>query len=443
MAITSDEVRDLIDTYGGNREKWPALSKVHMERLIRQDSELADYVAEARKLDELLSKMEDDEDGAEVEDDEKEPEDEIDEEEPDEDEDESEDDDFESPKFEIDADDLEELSDMDEMFARVITSEMSKINVDTWLPWTRENDKIVEFDVPTSTPMTGIDTAVSKAAGPLMKDLRRMMAAKTQVKKQPGMRRGKLHAPNLHRVISGDDRVFFRKETATELDTAVSLLIDCSGSMQGSEYSLAIQASYALGMVLARLGIPFECLGFTDDRKHPSVEEDMKQAGAAHQRGETVHRVLPLVMPRYKTFDERWTPDVQRRFGWAYNCNGNHVAPGVSWGATPEGCANEFAARRLLRRPEQRKILITMTDGAPGISMPTSEDRNFMHNMQICQSWSTKVVKMIEAAGVDLIGIGIKCDNPTSYYTNAIVINDVEEMPRELIGLMRKLLIGK
>jgi cobalamin biosynthesis protein CobT len=120
------------------------------------------------------------------------------------------------------------------------------------------------MNVPEGTTLEAIDQAVQQAVGPLMKDLRRLIAARSQVRRIPGKRSGRLHAPSLHRIKLGDDRVFSRKEESPSLDTAITLLIDCSGSMASGRLKLATETAYALGKVLDKLNISFECIGFTD-----------------------------------------------------------------------------------------------------------------------------------------------------------------------------------
>lgn len=342
--------------------------------------------------------------------------------------------------FDVSDSDLERhAKDMDGMFEDIIAGQMKGTVSDSgWRPWTRDFDTLVDLEVPNSTPISGIDSAVAKTVGPMMKDIRRLIAAQSQVRRIPGMRSGRLHGPNLHRLLAGDDRLFARREEAQSLDTAMTLLIDCSGSMGGGRYKTAVQAAYAIGQVLSKVGIAFECLGFKDNHHHPEKDRimaEIRQQGLLP--GQAV-RVLPLEMPAFKTFDERWRPDIQRRFAYGHNGGGSEIAPGMRWGSTPEGDGNEFAARRLLQRPEQRKIMITLTDGSPGT--PSLHDQRHRNP---CLEFSKEMVRKIEAAGIDLVGIGIQHDGVQNYYSNNIVINDVSELPVKLMGVLKKLIVGK
>jgi cobaltochelatase CobT len=107
-------------------------------------------------------------------------------------------------------------------------------------------------------------------------------------------------------------------------------------------------------------------------------------------------------------------------------------------GMTPEGCGLEFAAKRLLARKEARKILICMTDGSPGC-----HDLNYTTERGCSDlEHSKRMVRSIEAAGIDLVGIGIQHNGPTGYYSNSMVIQNVGEMPKLLMGVLKKFIVG-
>ncbi|MGE8141830.1 cobaltochelatase CobT-related protein [Novosphingobium sp. NPDC080210] len=454
--LSTLEAMDVVDAYGPDRSLWPQQYVAAMDRAIKRDQELADYIADTARIEAMLENWDEDEDGAQI--------DLSDLEGPD---DEDEDDydvsqhgggfdnmggatahddadDEDAPEIlEVNMSDIEDIGDLDGNLTDLIRKEIELAGNedDSWNVFTKDYDKILDVTPPPSTSIAEIDQAVQATTGPLQKELRRLIAAKTMSKRLPGLRRGKLHGANLHRILAGDDRVFFRRQEAPALDTAVSLLIDCSGSMTGSRLQLAVETAYALAAVFNRLGIAFECLGFTTaNAAHPDYKEwsskKYRQELDEASRTATIHRHQPIAIPGFKTFDERWTPDVQRRFAYSFNRRGMDIA-GNDMGGTPESCSNEFAARRLLQRKEQRKIMITMTDGEPTANPYNSYDG------LLARRRSAQVTKMIEAAGIDLIGIGIQHAGPKAYYSNAMVINDLSEMPTQLLALFKQLLLGK
>ena len=451
-ALSLNDAMDVVDAYGADSDLWPRAKRDALLELQRTDEDFRDYVEDIKRLDDLLANWEEADDGLDVGDDwdDLDDEDEGDEETDSEFEPADDADDAGGPLdkrggfMQQDEDEVielnpERLQDMDQMFSDAIQKAFSQADPTEFRVFTRDYDRMIDIDgVNDQTPIDAIEQAVAKSTGVLQKDLRRMIAARSQVQRVPGMRRGRLHGPNLHRILSGDDRVFTRREEAQSLDTAISLLIDCSGSMGGAPLKLATEASYALGSVLHRLNIQFECLGFTDDSAHPETRtvaynNEVQEADKIAK----IIRSIPIVMPKFKTFDERWTQPVQRRFGHVFNRHGS--IPGFRMGSTPEGCGMEFAARRLIGRKEARKIMIVMTDGEPGgqVFRPTSGNDYYAYKRQ-----SVEMVKAIEAAGVDLIGVGIKHAGPTGYYTNSMVIDSLEEMPAKLMSLLKKFIIG-
>ncbi|SFJ49996.1 Cobalamin biosynthesis protein CobT VWA domain-containing protein [Sphingomonas sp. NFR04] len=477
MKLSVNEAMDLIDECGPDETFWPPEHVAAMNRYVAGDPEFRSYVEDAKWLESMLENWDYQDDGAEIDFDtdldndedgpRRRPSD-TDEEDAEDEQDEDLEDfpfgsipvdagsrrpdvsntnhggDFESEREEEDDKiievDASQIKDMDALMQEFIRKQIEDAAGEEFRVFTRDFDAMVDIAIPDQVSLEGIDQKVASATGPLQKDLRRLIAARSQVKRVPGMRSGRLHGPNLHRIMANDDRVFTRRQEAESLDTALSLLIDCSGSMNGARTVLATEASYALGSVLAKLGIAFECLGFTDKTEDPRVREHgyLQEVRAADEVAK-IHRMFPIVMPKFKAFEERWTIPVMRRFGHVHNSRGQTGACGYNMGYTPEGCGLEFAARRLLQRKERRKILICMTDGEPGslvFEARSAEDYGAYARQ------SRQVVKAIEASGIDLVGVGIQHAGPTAYYSNAIVINDVNEMPRQLLALLKRFIVG-
>lgn len=503
--LSIDEAKDLIDTHGPDEVFWPLAEKPILKQLISNDPSFREYVEDAKWLEDMLANWEMIENGAEIDldlDDDaftpppigEDDSDDVDADDQanddigdDEDQDtdpgddpdaaignsgglssRSEDDEFgkgsdnnsvghglppQSDGSEDEGEDEEEepqpivvveldpedIKDMDGMLTEFIRDQTSQLGEGEFRVFSRDYDELVDIKIPDHVSLEEIDKAVAQSTGPLQKDLRRMIAARSQARRHPGKRSGRLHAPNLHRILSGDDRVFFRKEEAPVLDTAITLLLDCSGSMEGERMKLATETAYAIATVLNRLNVPFECIGFTDRYNHPIMKDKEFQRELVEADSiAKIIRAVPLAMPRFKTFDERWTHPIQRRFGHVFNRRGSHDC-GIPWGSTPEGCGIEFAARRLLARGEKRKIMMVMTDGEPcgHIYNP-----RYPEDGDAYQRHSEEMVKRVEASGVDLIGIGIQHSGPTDYYSNSMVINAVDEMPKKLMDLLKKFIVG-
>src|SRR4029077_20997162 len=88
-----------------------------------------------------------------------------------------------------------------------------------------------------------------------------------------------------------------------------------------------------------------------------------------------------------------------------------------------DGEALDWAHKRLLARPEQRKILMMISDGAPVDDSTLSVDPvNYLERYLRC------IIEEIEQRSpVELIAIGIGHD-VTRYYRRAVTIVDAEEL---------------
>ena len=93
-----------------------------------------------------------------------------------------------------------------------------------------------------------------------------------------------------------------------------------------------------------------------------------------------------------------------------------------------------FTAKRLAQRQEKRKILMVLSDGLPANGCSY---RSVLHDLL------KTYVNKIEDAGIDVIGIGIKHEGVRNFYKNHMVINDIKELPEQLLRLLDDILLSK
>ncbi|UDF05076.1 hypothetical protein [Asticcacaulis sp. AND118] len=119
-----------------------------------------------------------------------------------------------------------------------------------------------------------------------------IMAARSQSYYVPGHRSGRLSSPSLHRLSTGDDRVFRRKHVHESKAVAVTLLIDLSGSMHGQKCRTAIESAWGFSQVLDNLKIKHEIIGFTSldlynlkdgGKGYDYGKEEKDKRGLAHE----------------------------------------------------------------------------------------------------------------------------------------------------------------
>ena len=166
---------------------------------------------------------------------------------------------------------------------------------------------------------------------------------------------GTLDAGRLARVVANPTTpLSFKQEKDTEFrDTCVTLLLDNSGSMRGRPISIAAICADVLARTLERCSVKVEILGFTTRAwKGGQSRERWLAQGRAQLPG----RLNDLRHIIYKSADAPW----------------RRVRPNLGLmmkeGLLKEnidGEALEWAHRRLQNRPEARKVLMVISDGAP------------------------------------------------------------------------------
>ncbi len=192
-------------------------------------------------------------------------------------------------------------------------------------------------------------------------------------------------------------------------NVAVCLLIDCSGSMC-YDVRVAQQACIALGEALRDLNIAFEILGFNTTL-----------------HGKSFAKKRDTSMERFNRVEEKLDHHVFKSFN---SDNMNGITNIFSGGNNTDGESVRWAANRLLERKEKRKILLVMNDG-----FPNAEGDNRILNSDL-----KLAVEQISKANIECIGFGIRSDAPKEFYPDWLVIQDVRELPTNVMKKMKGLL---
>ncbi|MBS0411479.1 MAG: cobaltochelatase subunit CobT [Proteobacteria bacterium] len=224
---------------------------------------------------------------------------------------------------------------------------------------------------------------------------------------------GLLDVARLTRVIVDPTApLSFKQEEDTEFrDTVVSLLIDNSGSMRGRPIMVAAVCADILARTLERCAVKVEILGFTTRAwKGGASRDDWLKAGKPASPG----RLNDLRHIVYKSADAPW-----RR---ARKNLGLMMREGLLK-ENIDGEALMWAHQRLIGRPEQRRILMVISDGAP-----VDDSTLSVNSGHYLERHLRKVIAEIEGKSpVELIAIGIGHD-VTRYYRRAVTIVDVEQL---------------
>ena len=260
--------------------------------------------------------------------------------------------------------------------------------------------------------------------GKLANRLQRLLLAKQNTSWNFNLEEGILDNSRLHRIIANPSYpLSFKQETENKFkDTVVTLLIDNSGSMRGRSISLAAICTDIIGSTLERCQVKTEILGFTT--KHWKGG-DSKKLWLINGNSSNPGRLNDLRHIIYKSADNSWRRS--RKYFGAMLREGllkeNVDGEALSW-----------SHDRLLKRPEERKILIVISDGAPVDDSTLSANReDFLDN-----HLREIITKIENDSPIELQAIGIGHD-VTKYYKNALTINRAEELGEVLLEELTKL----
>jgi cobaltochelatase CobT len=241
---------------------------------------------------------------------------------------------------------------------------------------------------------------------------RRLLAKQTRAW-EFDLEEGILDAARLSRVVTNPVLpLSYKRELEMEFrDTVVSLLIDNSGSMRGRPITVAAMSADILARTLERCGVKVEILGFTTRAwKGGQARERWIAAGKPANPG----RLNDLRHIVYKPADAPWRR-ARRNLGLM-------LREGILK-ENIDGEALAWAHNRLLGRPEERRILMVISDGAP-----VDDSTLSVNPGNYLEKHLREVIREIERQGVvELTAIGIGHD-VTRYYRRAVTIVDAEQL---------------
>jgi cobaltochelatase CobT len=268
--------------------------------------------------------------------------------------------------------------------------------------------------------MGGLSNVVTRLANRLQRRLLAQQARSWDFDQEEGL----LDAARLARVVVNPRHALsFKIERETEFrDTVVSLLIDNSGSMRGRPIAIAAICADILARTLERCGVQTEILGFTTRGwKGGQSREAWLGAGRPPNPG----RLNDLRHIVYKRADEPYRR-ARRNLGLM-----------MREGLLKENIDGEallWAHNRLIARPEERRILMVISDGAPVDDSTASANGGTYLERHLRQ-----VIEWIEKRStVELIAIGIGHD-VTRYYERAVTIMDAEQLAGAMVEQLAKL----
>jgi cobaltochelatase CobT len=252
---------------------------------------------------------------------------------------------------------------------------------------------------------------------------RRLLAKQTRAW-DFNLEEGLLDTARLARIVANPSHsLSFKQEKETEFrDTVVSLLIDNSGSMRGRPITVAAMSADILAHTLERCGVKVEILGFTTRMwKGGQSRERWIAAGKPAAPG----RLNDLRHIVYKPADAPWR---RTRKNLGLMLREGILKENI------DGEALLWAHHRLLARPEQRRILMVISDGAP-----VDDSTLSVNPGNYLERHLREVIEWIETRSpVELVAIGIGHD-VTRYYRRAVTIIDAEQLGGTMLEKLSEL----
>jgi cobaltochelatase CobT len=271
--------------------------------------------------------------------------------------------------------------------------------------------------------LKGLQGVVTRLANRLQRKLMAQQNRSWDFDQEEGL----LDAARLARVVvSPGLSLSYKSERDIEFkDTIVTLLIDNSGSMRGRPISIAAISADVMARTLERCGVKTEILGFTTRAWKGGMSRDAWLAGGKPAQPGRLNDLRHIV---YKKADEPWR-HARRNLGLM-----------MREGLLKENIDGEallWAHSRLLARPEDRRVLMVISDGAP-----VDDSTLSVNSAGYLESHLRKVIDWIERQSpVQLVAIGIGHD-VTRYYRRAVTIMDAEQlggtMIEQLAGLFEE-----
>ncbi|MGV6849569.1 MAG: cobaltochelatase subunit CobT [Marinibacterium sp.] len=251
------------------------------------------------------------------------------------------------------------------------------------------------------------------AVSRLANKLQRRLQAQQNRSWEFDLEEGILDAGRLARVVANPTTpLSFKIEKDTDFrDTVVTLLLDNSGSMRGRPISIAAICADVLARTLERCDVKVEILGFTTRAwKGGQAREYWLNNGRPQAPG----RLNDLRHIVYKGADAPWR---RTRDNLGLMMKEGLLKENI------DGEALEWAHRRMMARPEARKILMVISDGAP-----VDDSTLSINPANYLEKHLRDVIALVERRkAVELLAIGIGHD-VTRYYDRAVTITDVDQL---------------
>jgi cobaltochelatase CobT len=206
---------------------------------------------------------------------------------------------------------------------------------------------------------------------------------------------GRLDRKAFSRFACGSTTIFSKRTHVEAESSAVSILLDCSGSMSGKRMAVTESVTIQLVKILDKADVSYRVFGFDS----PSLGERKTVVDDKGMKSE-----IPMESVRFYPF-KQWGESLQRALPKLGQIHKFAVCE------NPDYSAVMLSLEDLKTRPEKRKIMFVLTD---------SLSVNVKHMRQLDL--------LAEKLGIKLIAIGIQSDEVLECYKNSVAVSSLEDL---------------
>ncbi|PJX20443.1 hypothetical protein CAP48_18755 [Advenella sp. S44] len=240
-----------------------------------------------------------------------------------------------------------------------------------------------------------------------------------------GQEEGILDGRALGQLVASpaETRIFRQDQVIDRVDQAVTVLLDCSGSMRTHARRLSVLLDTLL-RALGMAGVQTELLGFTTGAWNGgrAMKDWQRQGKPAHPG-----RLNEICHLLFKQADTSWS---RARLDIAALLKHDLYREGV------DGEAVLWASQRLLEQPDRRRTLIVISDGCPMDSATQHVNDDFYLASHLQQ-----VIRQTISQGIDVVGLGVGLDL-SAYYPRSLAVDLQQALTPAVFYDIARLLAG-
>lgn len=239
--------------------------------------------------------------------------------------------------------------------------------------------------------------APTQSVSKLSANLRGLLQAQVLDHSRPGLSGNRIARNQLHKIRTGEPRLFLRRSFVKQVNTAVHILVDNSSSMRNCQRFKTARIA-ALALIKALLCIRGVNVGLS---------------------------IFPAVYPYHLCAKDDQIP-VAEILKHGRRPGKNLLYPSRPKGSTPLAPSLRFAASKLYVLAEPRKTLLIITDGDPDRISDTEE-----------------AIREAMDLGIQVVCLGIEDVAHPDIFPHSEMVKDVKDLPHKAFNLFEQLLTAQ